>query len=133
MDRSTRYGRFFTSISTQDVDIDFDIGWQGGSFWIIVPDIDIFDVDIEKKRRYRRFCDDNIERKRRYRDNNVDINNLYISQLQLECVGTMSQFLSDMPDFLEDIEESLQRALEALPIPTPGPPQDGISILEQFR
>ncbi len=33
---------FFSSILTQDVDIDFDIGWQGGSFWIVVPDIDVF-------------------------------------------------------------------------------------------
>ncbi len=33
---------FFTSISKHDVDIDFDIGWQGLSFWIIVPDIDVF-------------------------------------------------------------------------------------------
>jgi hypothetical protein len=32
-----------------------------------------FDVNIEKKRRYRRFCDDDIERKRRYWDNIVDI------------------------------------------------------------
>ncbi len=61
------------------------------------------------------------------------IDNLYISQLQLECVGPMAQFLSDMPDFLEGIEESLQRALDALPISTPGPPPDGISILEGIQ
>ncbi len=182
MDRRTRYRRFFTSISTQDVDIDFDIGWQGGSFWIMsYPISTFFDVDIEEKRRYRpfltliskknvdnnvkkgryrvrryqRFCDNDIERKRRYRDNRLPkmlqtmiwmmiaqwmkmsasitrINNLYISQLQLECMGPMAQFLSDMPDFLEGIEESLQRALDALPIPTPGPP-DGISILEAIQ
>jgi hypothetical protein len=45
------------------------------------------------------------------------------------ALGPMAQFLSDMPDFLEGIEESLQRALDALPIPTPGPPPD----LKQFR
>ncbi len=55
LDRRTRYLRFFTSISTQDVDIDFDIGWQGGSFCIVVPDIDVFDVYIEEKRRHQRF------------------------------------------------------------------------------
>ncbi len=32
------------------------------------------------------------------------INNLNISQFQLECMGPMAQFLSDMPDFLEGIE-----------------------------
>ena len=47
--------------------------------------------------------------------------------------GPMAQFLSDMPDFLEGIEESLQRALDALPIPTPGPPPDGINILEAIQ
>ena len=63
----------------------------------------------------------------------TQINNLYISQLQLECVGPMAHFLSDLPDFLEGIEESLQRALDALFIPTPGPPPDGISILEAIQ
>jgi hypothetical protein len=48
-------------------------------------------------------------------------------------LGPMAQFLSDMPDFLEGIEESLQRALDALPIPTPGPPPDGINMLEAFQ
>ena len=48
-------------------------------------------------------------------------------------LGPMAQFLSDMPDFLEGIEESLQRALDVLPIPTPGPPPDGISILEAIQ
>ena len=47
--------------------------------------------------------------------------------------GPMAQFLSDMPDFLEGIEERLQRALDALPIPTPGPPPDGINILEAIQ
>ena len=47
--------------------------------------------------------------------------------------GPMEQFLSDMSDFLEGIEESLQRALDALPIPTPGPPPDGINILEAIQ
>ena len=47
--------------------------------------------------------------------------------------GPMAQFLSDMPDFLEGIEESLQRALDALPIPTPGPPPDGINIHEAIQ
>ncbi len=45
----------------------------------------------------------------------------------------MAQFLSDMPDFLEGIEECLQRALDALPIPTPGPPPDGINILDTIQ
>ena len=48
-------------------------------------------------------------------------------------LGPMAQFLSDMPDFLEGIEESLQRALDALHIPTPGPPPDGINILEAIQ
>jgi hypothetical protein len=30
--------------------------------------------------------------------------------------------LSDMPDFMEGVNESLHRALDALPIPTQGPP-----------
>ena len=48
-------------------------------------------------------------------------------------LGPMAQFLSDMPDFLEGIEESLQRALDALPFPTPGQPPDDISILEAIQ
>jgi hypothetical protein len=42
----------------------------------------------------------------------------------------MAQFLSDMPDFMKFIDESLHRALDALLIPTPGPLPDGISIHE---
>ena len=42
--------------------------------------------------------------------------------------GPLAQFLSDMPDFMEGIEESLQRALDSLPVPRPGPSPDGISI-----
>ena len=45
----------------------------------------------------------------------------------------VAQFLSDMPDFMEGIEESLQRALDSLPVPTPGPSPDGISIHEAIR
>jgi hypothetical protein len=45
----------------------------------------------------------------------------------------MEHFLSDMHDFLKGIEESLQRVLNALPISTPGPPPDGISILEAIQ
>ncbi len=45
-------------------------------------------------------------------------------------LGPMAQFLSEMLDFMEGIEESLQRALDSLPVPTPSPPPDGISILE---
>ncbi len=79
MEHHTRYQRFFTSILTQDVDIDFIIGWQKQLFWIVIPDIDVFlrqyrnKRQYRKKRRYQRFCDDDIERKCRYRDNNVDI------------------------------------------------------------
>jgi hypothetical protein len=61
LDCSTGYRLFLTSISTQDVDIDFDIGWQKGLFWIIVPDIDVFYVGIETKHRCRVSCDNNIE------------------------------------------------------------------------
>jgi hypothetical protein len=45
----------------------------------------------------------------------------------------MSQFLKDMPDFMEGVEESLKRALDAIPVPTPGPPPDGISIHEAIQ
>ena len=38
-----------------------------------------------------------------------------------------------MPDFLEGIEESLHKALDTLPVPTPGPPPDGISIHEAIQ
>ncbi len=48
-------------------------------------------------------------------------------------LGPTTQFLSDMPDFLEGIEECLHRALDTLPIPTPGPPPDGISIHEAIQ
>jgi hypothetical protein len=48
-------------------------------------------------------------------------------------LGLMVQFLSDMPDFLEGIEESLQRALDVLLIPIPGPPPDGIGVLEAIQ
>jgi hypothetical protein len=34
---------------------------------------------------------------------------------------------------MEGIEESLQRALDALPVPRPGPPPDGISIHEAIQ
>ena len=47
--------------------------------------------------------------------------------------GPLAQFLSNMPDFMEGIEESLQRALDSLPVPTPGPSPDGISIHEAIR
>ena len=47
--------------------------------------------------------------------------------------GPLVQFLLDMPDFMEGIEESLQRALDALPLPRPGPSPDGISIHEAIR
>jgi hypothetical protein len=38
-----------------------------------------------------------------------------------------------MPDFMEGIKESLQRALDAFPAPTTGPPPDGISIHEAIK
>ncbi len=47
-----------------------------------------------------------------------------------EALGPMEQFLSAMYYFMEGIEERLQRALDALPVPSPGPPPDGISIHE---
>ena len=47
--------------------------------------------------------------------------------------GPLAQFLSNMPDFMEGIEESLQRALNYLPVPTPGPSPDGISIHEAIQ
>jgi hypothetical protein len=43
-------------------------------------------------------------------------------------LGPMAQFLLEMPDIMEGIEESLQRALDSLPVPTPSPPPDGINI-----
>ena len=42
--------------------------------------------------------------------------------------GPLELFLSNMPDFMEVIEESLQRALDSLPVPRPGPSPNGISI-----
>ncbi len=48
-------------------------------------------------------------------------------------LGPMAHFLSDISDFLEGIEENLSRALDALSIPTPGPPPDGISIHEAIQ
>jgi hypothetical protein len=45
----------------------------------------------------------------------------------------MVQFLLEMPDFMEGIEESLQRALDSLPVPTPSPPPDGISIRKAIQ
>ncbi len=39
----------------------------------------------------------------------------------------------DMPYFMEGIKESLQKALDALPVPIPGPPPDGISIHEAIQ
>ena len=47
--------------------------------------------------------------------------------------GPLALFLSNMPDFMEGIEESLQRALHSLPVPTPGPSPDGISIHEVIQ
>ena len=49
--------------------------------------------------------------------------------------GPLAQFLSDMPDFMEGIEESLQGSLDSLPVPTsrPGPSPDGISIHEAIQ
>ena len=47
--------------------------------------------------------------------------------------GPLAQFLSNMPDFMEGLKESLQRALKSLPVPTPGPSPDGISIHEAIR
>ena len=47
--------------------------------------------------------------------------------------GPLALFLSNMPDFMEVIEESLQRALNSLPVPTPDPSPDGISIHEAIR
>ncbi len=44
-------------------------------------------------------------------------------------LGPMAQFLLDIPDF----EQSMQRALDALPIPTQGPLPDGISIHEAIQ
>jgi hypothetical protein len=38
-----------------------------------------------------------------------------------------------MPDFMEGIKESLQRALDSLPVPVPSPPPDGISIYEAIQ
>jgi hypothetical protein len=43
-------------------------------------------------------------------------------------LGPMAQFLLEMPDFMEGIYNSLQRALDSLPLPTSSPPPDGISI-----
>jgi hypothetical protein len=45
-------------------------------------------------------------------------------------LGPMAQFLLEMPDIMEGIKESLQRALDSLPVPTPSPPPDGTSIHE---
>ena len=47
--------------------------------------------------------------------------------------GPLAQFLSNMPDFMEWIEEKLQRALDSLPVPRPGPSPDGISIREAIQ
>ena len=47
--------------------------------------------------------------------------------------GPLALFLSNMPDFMEVIEEILQRALNSLPVPTPGPSPDGISIHEAIQ
>ena len=47
--------------------------------------------------------------------------------------GPLAQFLSAMPDFMEGIEESLQRALDSLPVPRPGPSPDCISIHEVIQ
>jgi hypothetical protein len=48
-------------------------------------------------------------------------------------LGPMDQFLLEMPDFMEGIKKSLQRALDSLPVPTPSPPQAGISIYEAIQ
>ena len=47
--------------------------------------------------------------------------------------GPLAQFLSNMPDFMDGIKESLQMALNSIPFPTPGPSPDGISIHEAIR
>jgi hypothetical protein len=36
-----RFGSSYQISTFLYVDIDFDIGWQGGSFWIVIPDIDV--------------------------------------------------------------------------------------------
>ena len=41
--------------------------------------------------------------------------------------GPLAQFLLNMPDFMEGIEES------SLPVPRPGPSPDGISIHEAIQ
>ncbi len=48
-------------------------------------------------------------------------------------LGPMAQILFEMPDFMEGIEENLQRTLDSLPVPTPSPPPDGISIHEAIQ
>jgi hypothetical protein len=48
-------------------------------------------------------------------------------------LGPMAQFLLEMPDFMEGIEESLQWALDSHPAPTPSPPPEGISIHEAIQ
>ncbi len=98
-----------------------DIRWQGRSFWIIIPDINVilrryrrktsiltfisagkdggfglsypisetlFYVDIETKRRYRRFCDDYIER-------NVDIGTIMSISGTISCIIYRFEFWQD--------------------------------------
>ncbi len=48
-------------------------------------------------------------------------------------LGPMAQFLSEMPDIMEGIEESLQRALDSLLVPAPIPPQMALASMRQFR
>ncbi len=49
------------------------LGGKEGHFGSSYPISTFFYIDLEEKRRYRSFCDDDIEQKRRYQDNNVDI------------------------------------------------------------
>jgi hypothetical protein len=64
------------------------------------------------------------------------IKSLYHSLLHLECLDQLyssCRILDDVPDFMQGIKESLQRALDALHVPTPGPSPDGISTHEAIQ